>query len=360
MQNLAFNTDNKSLKRVMWHLLFWVAYIFFNVTIPSALGEEDAIVRSLFSESVQLPLKLVATYSLIYFLIPGFLLKRRYYSFFLIIIPLAFIIGTLQRYILGVTIYPIYWPDSLAKHGLIYWPKVFYSAVSTYTVAFVAAIIKLLKQWFNTQQQNNSLKQEKLAAELKFLKAQIHPHFLFNTLNNLYALTLKKSSKAPEVVLKLSDLLDYMLYECNVSKVTLEKEINMLENYIALEKIRYGDDLKININIDDSVKGFLVSPMLLLPLVENSFKHGVSGEIHAKWIEIKLNVKNEILEFSVENNRDSKAANSKKSYTEGIGLKNVIRRLELIYKNKHQLKIEDKENRFKVILTIDTKEEQDA
>ncbi len=359
MQNFPLNNQNKSFKRILWHLLFWFAYIFFNVTIPSALGEEDAIIRGLFSESVQLPLKLIATYSLIYFLIPRFLLKRRYYLFFLVLIPLAFILGTLQRLFLAVTIYPIYWPESLAKHGLIYWPKVFYGAVSVYTVAFVAAIIKLLKQWFSTQQLNNSLKQEKLAAELKFLKAQIHPHFLFNTLNNLYALTLKKSSKAPEVVLKLSDLLDYMLYECNVPKVTVEKELKMLENYIALEKIRYGDDLKINFNVDDKVKGFMVSPMLLLPLVENSFKHGVSGEIHAKWIEIKLTIKNEILEFSVENNRDSKATKNKNSYTEGIGLKNVLRRLELIYKDKHQLKIEDKENRFKVLLSIDTKEEQD-
>lgn len=312
--------------------------------------------KDLSFEIIQLPLKLIATYSLVYFFIPEYLLKRKYLIFFSIVIPVAFVLGTIQRYILGVTLYPIYYPEHLAEYGVIYWPKVFYAAINIYTIAVVAAIIKLLKQWFNTQQINSSLKQEKLAAELKFLKAQIHPHFLFNTLNNLYALTLKKSSKAPEVVLKLSELLDYMLYECNVPKVTLEKEIAMLENYIALEKIRYGDDLKIDFKIDNEVKGLLISPMLLLPLVENAFKHGVSKEIHEKLIEINLNTNKGLLEFSIENSKDSKSINSKNSYTEGIGLRNVIRRLELVYKDKHQLKIDDKGGSFKVLLSVDTQD----
>jgi len=234
----------------------------------------------------------------------------------------------------------------------LYWPKVFYSSISVYTIAAIAAIIKLLKQWFTTQQINQSLKQEKLAAELKFLKAQIHPHFLFNTLNNLYALTLKKSAKAPEVVLKLSDLLDYMLYECNVSKVGLDKEITMLENYIELEKIRYGDDLTVDFQIDKASKSVLISPMLLLPLVENAFKHGVSAEINSKWIKINLETNNGSLQFSIENSKDPKSTNNKETYTEGIGLKNVIRRLELVYKDVHELKVSDNGDSFIVVLKI--------
>ena len=357
MRGLTSNTEGFTFNRIKWHILFWFAYIFFYTLTPIALGEDDTIIKDLQYVLLLLPLKIFAAYTLVYYFIPQYLLKRRYFIFFIIMIPLAFVLGFGQRFLLGVIFYPVYYPEHLAEYGLIYWPKVFYAAIDTYSVAAVAAVIKLLKQWFHTQQLTNSLKQEKLAAELKFLKAQIHPHFLFNTLNNLYALTLKKSSKAPEVVLKLSELLDYMLYECNVSKVTLEKEINMLENYIALEKIRYGDDLKVNFNVDSNVKGLLISPMLLLPLVENSFKHGVSGEIHAKWIETNLKANNEMLEFSIENSRDSNATNNKESYTEGIGLKNVIRRLELVYKDKHQLKIDDKGDSFKVLLTIDTKEE---
>ncbi|MFC2152443.1 sensor histidine kinase [Bacteroidota bacterium] len=357
MRGLTSNTEGFTFNRVKWHILFWIAYIFFYTLTPIALGDDTTIKEDLLYVLLLIPLKIFATYTLVYYFIPQYLLKRRYFIFFMIMIPLVFILGFGQRLILGVIFYPVYYPEHLAKYGLIYLPKVFYAAIDTYFVATVAAVIKLLKQWFNTQQLTNSLKQEKLAAELKFLKAQIHPHFLFNTLNNLYALTLKKSSKAPEVVLKLSELLDYMLYECNVPKVTLEKEINMLENYIALEKIRYGDDLKVNFNIDDGVKGFLISPMLLLPLVENSFKHGVSSEIHEKWIEINLNANDDILEFSIENSRDSNSVGKKESYTEGIGLKNVVRRLELVYKNKHQLKIDDNGDSFKVLLTINTKDE---
>lgn len=357
MRGLTVNSEGFSFNRIKWHILFWFAYVFFNTTIPSVLDVDNTFLKDLSFVLVQLPIKIIATYSLVYFFMPRYLLVKKYYVFFAFIIPLAFALGTLQRYILGTTLYPIYYPEHLAEYGVIYWPKVFYAAVDIYSIATVAAVIKLLKQWFSNQQITNSLKQEKLAAELKFLKAQIHPHFLFNTLNNLYALTLKKSSKAPEVVLKLSELLDYMLYECNVSKVSLEKEVNMLENYIALEKIRYGDDLKINFNVDKSVKEILISPMLLLPLVENAFKHGVSGEIYEKWIRIELKAKDQVLEFSIENNRDISSTNNKQSYTEGIGLKNVIRRLELVYHKKHQLKIEDKGDRFKVLLTIETTEE---
>ncbi len=356
MRGFTSNTEGFSINRVKWHVLFWFAYIFFNAIIPSVLGVDNYIIKDLSFVLIQLPIKILATYTLVYFFIPKYLLKRKYYVFLSILVPLAFILGTLQRYILGVTLYPVYYPEHLAEYGVIYWPKVFYAAVDIYSIAAVAAVIKLLKQWFNTQQINSLLKQEKLAAELKFLKAQIHPHFLFNTLNNLYALTLKSSPKAPEIVLKLSELLDYMLYECNVPKVTLEKEIAMLENYIALEKIRYGDDLKIDFKIDNEVKGLLISPMLLLPLVENAFKHGVSGEIHEKWIEINLNINKRLLEFSIENSKDSKSINSKNSYTEGIGLRNVIRRLELVYKDKHQLKIDDKGGSFKVLLSVDTQD----
>ncbi len=357
MQGLTSNIEGFSFSRVKWHLLFWLTYIFFYTFAPLALGDDDTLLQALYFVLLQLPIKILAAYTLVYFLIPRYLFKKKYYLFVLVILPLAFIFGIGQRWLVGVILYPIYYPEHLAEYGVIYWPKVFYAAVEIFSVAAIFAVIKLLKQWFNNQQINNSLKQEKLAAELKFLKAQIHPHFLFNTLNNLYALTLKKSSKAPEVVLKLSDLLDYMLYECNVSKVKVEKEIKMLENYIALEKIRYGEELKIDISIDDRVKELLISPMLLLPLVENSFKHGVSGEIHEKRIHINLSTQNDIIEFSIENSRDANRASAKESYTEGIGLKNVIRRLELVYKNKHELKIDDKNDSFKVVLTIDTKVE---
>ncbi len=354
MQGLTSNNEGLTFNRIKWHLLFWFAYIIFYTTVFGALESDTTILQRLNIELINLPIKLIATYSLVYFFIPKFLQKRKYYTFFITIIPLAFLLGLFYRYIGYHTYYQTIWPESVVNTPWLYWPKVIYGSISVYTVAIIAAVIKILKQWFSTQQINSSLKQEKLAAELKFLKAQIHPHFLFNTLNNLYALTLKKSPKAPEVVLKLSDLLDYMLYECNVEKVGLDKELKMLENYIELEKIRYGSDLVVDFNVDKASKSIMISPMLLLPLVENSFKHGVSGEIDSKWIKINLKTLNGSFEFSIENSKDSKSRNNKESYTEGIGLKNVVRRLELVYKDKHQLKVNDNGDSFKVVLTFNT------
>ncbi|MBU8891210.1 MAG: histidine kinase [Bacteroidales bacterium] len=353
MRGLTSNNEGFSFNRIKWHLLLWFSYLFFYVIVLGSLETEHSVFQQLKIELIRLPIKLIATYTLIYFFIPRFLLRRQYYSFFLSVMPVAFVLGLLQRYIDYHTFYQELWPDYVIEYPWLYWPKVLYGSIGVYTIAAIAAIIKLLKQWFTTQQINNSLRQEKLAAELKFLKAQIHPHFLFNTLNNLYALTLKKSSKAPEVVLKLSDLLDYMLYECNVPKVGLDKEIAMLENYIELEKIRYGDDLKVDFKVDNASKSVLISPMLLLPLIENAFKHGVSGEINSKWLNINLETNNGNLEFSIENSKDPKSQNKKESYTEGIGLKNVIRRLELVYKDVHQLQVNDKGESFKVVLNVE-------
>jgi two-component system, LytTR family, sensor kinase len=188
---------------------------------------------------------------------------------------------------------------------------------------------------------------EKVSSELKFLKAQINPHFLFNTLNNIYALARKKSEDTPEVVLKLSNMLRYMLYETKAEKVTVEKEIQLIEDYIQIEKIRYSNRLNISFNkeIDDSKT--LIAPLILLPFVENAFKHGASESRFDINIAISLQLVDNQIKFTVINTKEAHCAAIKDS----IGLGNIKRQLELTYKT-HNLQIENTENHFKVTLII--------
>jgi len=226
--------------------------------------------------------------------------------------------------------------------------------VAIYPVTFVAVAIKLLKYWYANQQEQQVLTQEKLKAELNFLKTQIHPHFLFNTLNNLYALTLKKSEMAPEMVLKLSELINYMLYECKEDEVPLAKEIRFIRNYIDIEKMRYGEKLEVDIQVNGNAEARTIAPLMILPFVENCFKHGASEELEHSWVKIDISILTEQLVIKVENNKVQENNDGKH---EGIGIHNVKRRLALIYPNRHDLKILNGTETFLVILTINNSTE---
>lgn len=218
-----------------------------------------------------------------------------------------------------------------------------------YPIVFTAVAIKLLKYWYTNQKAQQILRQEKLQAELKFLKTQIHPHFLFNTLNNLYALTLKKSDKAPETVLKLSELINYMLYECRSDEVSLTREIKFIRNYVDIEKMRYGDKLDVDIRVSGEVTDRKIAPLILLPFVENCFKHGASEDLQQSWVKVTIDSHPDHLVIKVEN---SKAGTNGHTREEGIGIENVKRRLDLLYPEKHALKIINGDETFLVILSI--------
>jgi len=245
----------------------------------------------------------------------------------------------------------MYFPETLEKFEFFSFQLVF-RILKIYPPVILAASIKLFLEWYQDQQIFQQLEKDKLQAELKFLKSQIHPHFLFNILNSLYALTLKKSSKAPEVVLKLSELLNYMLYDCNSTIVPLKKEISLINDYIELEKLRYGKKLDIEINVNNKIGDHQIAPLLLLPFIENSFKHGVSKKVSDKWIKINLSILENELLLNVINSKNSKHNENEQDYTEGIGLLNVKRRLDLLYENKYYLEINESENEFEVNLQL--------
>ncbi|MEQ9423936.1 MAG: histidine kinase [Cyclobacteriaceae bacterium] len=334
--------------RITNHIIFWVGYILFFGTLYGAYNENYE--QSFGSELVFLPVKMLATYFTLYYLLPKFILQGKYVQFGLWVILLVVVSCLLQRFVTYYVYYPI-WAPSGQNYPLLLPHKILKEFVGIYPVIGLAAAIKLLRIWYRGKEDRQVLVQEKLASELKFLKTQIHPHFLFNTLNNLYALTLKKSDQAPEMVLKLSDLMNYMLYECNTDKVPLSKEVKFLHDYLEIEQMRYGDLLELNLSIQGNHEGKSIAPLIFLPFLENAFKHGANSQLDKAWVTINLEIKERELSFKVENNREAEVETGN-GKDKGIGLKNVKRRLDLLYPDQYELKVLEETGSFLITLKI--------
>jgi LytS/YehU family sensor histidine kinase len=198
-----------------------------------------------------------------------------------------------------------------------------------YVVSFVTAI-KLAIDWIKQKEYLNETNEVLLENELKYLRSQIQPHFFFNTLNNLYSLTIDKSDKAPDLILKLSDLMKYFLYETGKEFQILENEISHIKDYIEIEKLRYDETLKVNFNIKGNTKKTMIKPLMLIPLVENAFKHGARNSKKNPYININLITTKNLLDFKVENSFQ-KPTKKIKEQIGGIGLTNLKKRLEINY-----------------------------
>lgn len=340
--------------RIGWHVLFWACYIAMYTGIYGYF--EDDFGAEFFWAMAYLPIKIAATYFTMYYIIPRYFLKKKYVAATLLTITIILLAGFIQRFLDYYVFYPIYAYEFMAGSPFNI-PKSIKNVLSIYPAVALGAFIKITKHFYNEESKSQELRQQKLQAELNFLKGQIHPHFLFNTLNNLYALTLKKSENSPEVVLKLSELLSFMLYECNSRTVPLSKELKLIENYIALEKIRYDDRLTITYKTEGDVSQNQIPPMLLLPFVENAFKHGTSDSIDEVWVNIHIQVDDRSLSLSVENSNGYDTVEKNEfEYQKGIGLKNVRRRLELLYEDHYTLETNDTEDQYAVSLTIELDE----
>jgi len=218
------------------------------------------------------------------------------------------------------------------------------------TVVGFALAIKFLKRWYLKQKETSVLIRENINAELRLLKAQLHPHFLFNTLNNIYSFILNESPKAPDMIKKLSGMLKYILNECTHSLVPLGKELFMIQDYMALEQIRYGDTLNMSLHIQGNQTGKMICPLLLIPFVENSFKHGASRMITHPWVRLDINIEDHTLEFNLSNNKPEWKSNV--TAKKGIGLNNVKKRLQLLYPGAHSLNIIENDTSFDVSMKI--------
>lgn len=338
MRHLNTNFDQLIKHRKAQHILFWLVVIFY-FTIgyggPGRYG--DTFQRVI----LFLPGHIFLTYVFFYYLIPKFLVPKKI-LYFVVLGVFTYFLSLYYAYNVNFHLLPIFNLQSIWVGSPL---------IGQTTMLGAALSIKFLKHWYKEKQNANELKQQKTEAELNLLKAQIQPHFLFNTLNNLYSLILEKSPQAPEIVLKLSELLRFMVYESLASQISLGKEISLIKQYIDLEHLRYGDRLEISAQFVGEIENKVISPLIFLPLIENAFKHGVSNQLDQSWISLHMHIKGKQLDFKIINSKDSESMMSTTPFG-GKGIENVKKRLNLIYPKKHQLEIIDQDEVFIISLQI--------
>ena len=365
--------SNQLRYRIPRHVVFWIAWwIFFlssylipknyypdwNVSndVPALekIGLFKYYLFILLNSSRGFLFQLIFTYVLIYILLPRYLINEKYIS---LAIAGTVLLGTIIvafSFLGKYTHLPICrafgLPGRIPVKGYFLKCSVDNVLFNIPTVGGIALGIKLLKRWYLKQIESQQLIKAKAKAELQLLKTQVHPHFLFNTLNNIYSFILTASPKAPDMVKKLSGLLHYIIYECNQAQVQMEKEIKMIRDYISLETIRYGEQFDITVDMRGDCSGKKIAPLLLLPFVENSFKHGTSKTLSKPWISLNIIFDHNKMYFMLNNSKPQEYINPHRNG--GIGLGNVQKRLQLLYPGRHELKMTLEPEHFTVLLEM--------
>lgn len=348
---LKYHPLIKQIFRIALHAIFWCGVLLFYTYFFGTQSDDIAYVLS-FSLFL-MPITIAVTYVSIYKLIPDYLIKKKYFLFVIYSIYTLII----SSYLIVISVF----------YGLVYLSNfvydnmppisrnLFFVSVAVYLVVIIVSAFKLLKLNLKHAEKTKILETKILETQLKlkeqelnYLKMQIHPHFLFNTLNTMYGFALKKADETPEMILKLSNLLDYLLYHIDKPFVLLKDDINHIEDYISLEKMRFNETLDISFKTENISDTTQIAPMLLLPFIENSFKHGAIKNGLLK-IKIRLLCHENRIHFEIENTTSNSEDNSK-----GIGLENLQKRLSLLYKDAYQLNIMNENDIFKVTLIINT------
>ena len=331
---------------IRYHIGFWLVYFVFNIFRFASINNDYWY--SLKSNLVEFPLNIAITYITIYYLIPKFILTKKYFQFLIWLLVLLFVFYFIRTGLNYLLVTESIWPEAQGNQeafSLIHFIEIMIGSI--YVIALVSAI-KLTFDWISEKTRNDELRKSKLETELNFLKSQIQPHFFFNTLNNLYALVIKNSPNAADVVMKLSEIMQYVLYEVKEPKISLLKSINYLYSYLELEKLRYGDSVQSQINIKGTIDEIEIPPLLFLPFIENCFKHGTAKGRDINVV-IDFEVKDNFLYFTVVNSIAKVKTNES---PHGIGIQNVKRRLQLLYGNNYSLKTGYSENVFEVVLKL--------
>jgi two-component system, LytTR family, sensor histidine kinase AlgZ len=332
------------------HILFWCLYFsfFFYQTAFFRRNEEPDYVRSFYDATTQLFFIGLASYANYFIFLPRFLKHKKIGQYFIeFIIPflaIMFIHVLVKRYIFS---------ESSEKLQLFLKTYKFFfthSFIAFFIVAFVG-MLRFLANWFELEAKTKAIENERLTAELRFLKAQINPHFLFNTLNNLYYLATVNSPKTPDVIDKLSQMMRYMLYDSNHPKVSINKEIEYMKNYIDLENLRLDNKVPIKFDIVGDTTNKHIVPLIFITFLENAFKHGVSNNSKDAFVNIRIKIEGDNCYYSVENAKLSTKA-AQEIAKSGIGLSNVKRRLELSYPNRYNLDVSETDLKYYIELSI--------
>ena len=334
--------------RIFWHVLFWVCGIAFFMFVGHNNGK-----ATILHEMIVWALYGLINISIFYLnyllLIPQFLNRKKYASYSLIVFLVIAVYGVF-KYSVGL----LFASDVLMRMGgaekgqlISFYSYFIITIITSLMFLFLSFVLKLAVDWVINDRVQRDLENQRLSAELAFLKSQINPHFLFNSLNSIYSLAYQRSETTPEAILKLSEIMRYMLYECNDNRVDLSRELQYLQNYIDLQKIRFGNKAYIDFKIEGKVRNQQIVPLLLIAFIENAFKHGVAND-NLTPIRMLITLDDEHLHFYIQNkkhhnNRDSAG---------GIGLNNVKRRLDLLYPGKYNLDIRDEIDTYTCELSL--------
>ena len=339
------------------HISFWVAqYIFWTFwTTGIFIGLAELLKFGLRLNGAFV-LHAAYTYLIVYYFSPKYLETKRYKRFIFLVSVVTLFTYILYVFYLILIFYGYnnYFKDLRQGSNqtllMAWYFSMNFIINGPPPVCAMFLTCKMIKNYYIKMEEKQMLIKENANAEMQLLKAQVHPHFLFNTLNNIYAFALNKSAVAGELVLKLKDTTKYMVYECETALVPLHKEIKMLNDYIELEKVRYGVRLNIEVNIGGDYDDRMITPLLMIPFIENAFKHGTSKMLINPWIKLNIEANEDLLYFSLVNGKPFSDINV--NGKEGIGLNNVKKRLELLYPQNHLLLIESTENTFTVNMQI--------
>ncbi|MEO0778933.1 MAG: histidine kinase [Bacteroidota bacterium] len=330
--------------RLVYHSLFWMLFLVLLIALDTS---NRGWLFTITIELINVLFYGVVVYFNLFYLIPNYLSEKRFVLYCLFLLLSVLLVTPIKM----VIFYFLYTYVPEAQNTLVNNQILFF--VSAFIFAGASTIVKIISDWVRYQRDRKELQTQTMQSELRFLKSQINPHFLFNTLNSLYALTLKKSDKAPEIVIKLSEMMRYMLYECNEKRVFLSKEVQYIRNYLDLEELRQGKDVDIDFLVKGQVGDQKIAPLMFIPFLENSFKHGLNNSIEQGFVHIELDVDRQGIHLSIENSKAETLPLQTHRRSGGIGLVNVRRRLNILYPNQYELKIADAPNTYKVDLRID-------
>ena len=367
IQRFIFSEERSD--RIKRHLLFWFCYWFYFTALHAASPggkPEISYFRNIPFATLEAFCLLVPqaflAYAMLSFVLPQFLLRNRYLLSFAWFLFFA-IATTFLCYVMFVKVAPVLMEALLPQRFMVRNPRInvqnFYitlivSGKGSLMAAGAVCSFKLIKYWYQKEKRNLELLKENTESQLKLLTAQVHPHFLFNTLNNIYSQTQTESPKGSKMIMQLSDLLRYILSEGNKTLVPLNKELQMLTDYINLEKVRYGNKLDLHVSTPGNTSNLGITPLLLLPFVENCFKHGASKFLTSPWINLKIELKGSTMIMKLMNGKD--VYQTDEPVKLGTGVDNVKKRLDLLYKDKYELQITDEPEVFVVDLKLELAE----
>jgi two-component system LytT family sensor kinase len=326
------------------HVIFWTATVGFHMFTRIDLVNDVGFGQFILEVIVRNGLLAAVIYSNLLILIPKYAHQKQ------VIIYIALVLITVGLYVVLKNVHDVY------LHGYVLGDEskksLFYNTYYNFSIAIFyltfSVALHLSKAWYFQRELIRKMEVEKLSSELEYLKAQINPHFIFNSINTIYFQIDRQNTHARESLAAFSEMLRYQLYECNGHEISIEKEIAYLKNYVELQRMRKDENYNISLVVDEELKGFTISPLLLIPFVENAFKH-ISHHSHKNQVRIAIGKHENNFQFSVFNTKEMKATVN--GHT-GIGLKNVKRRLELLYKDRHQLMIDNGKDCFEVNLVL--------